>query len=305
MRPPASWFLALAILAAPAASAVAGPPPQPPTAYPPGELGRMVKLGEDIVMHTATNPLTRDLVGNRLTCADCHLDGGRTFVIGTFIGSATAFPAYSPREKSVQTLQDRIDDCFMRSMNGTRPVIDSPASIAMAAYVTWLSEGLPVKLNPVNAVDPLFAATWPDKAVLPLVRHVTHASYLHGEAIYAARCAACHGAAGQGVGSFPPLWGSQSYNAGAGMTKLPQIASWILPTMPPGGPKLTPRDAVDVSVYVDAQPRPDFDLQQHLPPASQSGPYNATVLEEKDSVRSRFKALGLDIDAIRGDTVIR
>ena len=68
--------------------------PNPPTKYPTGELGKMVKLGENIIMHTNTNPLTKDLVGNKLTCTNCHLNGGKTKALGTFIGTALSFPEY-------------------------------------------------------------------------------------------------------------------------------------------------------------------------------------------------------------------
>jgi thiosulfate dehydrogenase len=46
-----------------------------PKNYPSGELGKLVKLGEQIVLHTNTHPLSRDLVGNSLRCANCHLIG--------------------------------------------------------------------------------------------------------------------------------------------------------------------------------------------------------------------------------------
>jgi thiosulfate dehydrogenase len=37
-----------------------------PKKYPDGELGRMVKLGEAIMMDTSNHPLTKDFVGNKL-----------------------------------------------------------------------------------------------------------------------------------------------------------------------------------------------------------------------------------------------
>jgi len=82
---------------------------QAPKEYPAGELGRMVKLGEAILNQTDTHPMTKDLVGDKLQCKSCHLKGadgkpGTGDGIGTFIGTATAFPAYSKREKTVQTL---------------------------------------------------------------------------------------------------------------------------------------------------------------------------------------------------------
>ncbi|HEX8980865.1 MAG TPA: c-type cytochrome [Parasulfuritortus sp.] len=299
-------LLVLALTATAAGIAVAADPmPAPPTQYPPGELGEMVKLGEDIIMHTNTHPLTKDFVGNKLTCASCHIDGGKTHTIGTFIGTATVFPAYSGREKTVQTLQDRINNCFMRSMNGIRPIIDTKASVAMAAYVTWLSDGMPIKTSQGKPVTPLFATTWPDKDVGPLIKAATHENYLRGQKLYADRCAACHGTDGQGNAAFPPLWGKDTYNTGAGMSKLPQMSGWVVQNMPKGDANLTKQQAVDVTIYVDAQPHPDFDLKAHLLPASEMGYYNSAVLDEKSSVRANFKAMGLDIDAIRGDHLIK
>ena len=48
--------------------------------YPDGTVGEMVKLGEDIINHTYTYPLTKDLVHSKLTCKNCHLavEDGRT-----------------------------------------------------------------------------------------------------------------------------------------------------------------------------------------------------------------------------------
>jgi thiosulfate dehydrogenase len=300
------WIAVFAVaFAGPATAAGLSDIPNPPTTYPQGELGRMVKLGEDIIMHTDTHPLTKGLVGNKLQCTSCHLQGGRAKTIGTFIGTATAFPAFSKREKTVQTLQDRINNCFMRSMNGKRPIIDTEASVAMASYITWLSEGLPTKLNAKKPVTPYFSASWPDRAAVPLIKKATHANYLHGQKIYQQRCQSCHGGNGQGVGTFPPLWGNASYNTGAGMSKLDKMTSWIEPNMPVGNTNLTRQEAVDVTLYVDAQPRPSFNLQDHLLPKSEMGYYNSHVLKEKHDVRSNFKMFGLDVDAIRGDHDIR
>ena len=50
-----------------------------------------------------------------------------------------------------------------------------------------------------------------------------------GKRIYASACAECHGENGEGFTDaggnliFPPLWGDQSFNIGAGMSRLPAI----------------------------------------------------------------------------------
>ncbi len=279
--------------------------PDAPTQYPEGELGRLVKLGEDIIMNTNTHPMTKNLVGNRLQCKSCHLDGGKTKSLGTFMGTATVFPAYSAREKTVQSLQDRINNCFMRSMNGKRPIIDTEVSMAMAAYVSWLSTGLPMKGNAKKPVNPYYSKLWPNKDLIPLIKSATNKNYLNGKKIYEERCASCHGMDGNGVDVFPPLWGEGAYNTGAGMSKLDKMATWVMFNMPLGDATLSAQDAVDVTIYVDAQPHTDFYLKDHLYPAEQMGYYNSKVLEEKHTVRSNFKAFGLDVDAIRGDKKIK
>jgi len=290
-----------------------------PKTYPKGPVGDMVKLGEQIALHTDTHPLTKDLVGNKLNCASCHLKGsdgkpGTADGLTSWLDTGSAFPAWSKREKSVQTLQDRSNNCFMRSMNGKRLPVDSKASIAIAAYITWLSEGKPVHMDRKGPWGTTNMKLWPTgiKHFKPIVKKATHANYVNGKKIYESKCAMCHGINGAGIGTFPPLWGKNSkgewlsYNTGAGMSKLPKGSTWIKLKMPLGqGGSLTDQEAVDVTIYVNAQERADFDLQKGLLPKEEMGIYNSNVLKEKHSVRSNFKALGLDIDKIRGDHKIK
>jgi len=290
-----------------------------PKNYPAGEVGKMVKLGEDIMLHTNTHPLTKNMVGDKLKCISCHLKGsdgkpGTAGTIGTFSDTATAFPAYSKREKSVQTLQDRINNCFMRSMNGKRPIIDTKASIAMAAYITWLSEGKPIHMNPKMPCGPSNSSRWAknSKKFAKIQKKATHQNYLNGKKLYAKSCAMCHGVNGEGMGNMPPLWGKNAkgewlaYNTGAGMSKLNKGAAWVQSAMPLGqGGTLTDQEAADIMLYVDAQPRADFILKEHLYPRTKMGYYNSNVLKEHHSVRSNFKQFGLDVDKIRGDHKIK
>jgi len=290
-----------------------------PKKYPEGELGRIIKLGEAIMNETDTHPLTKEYVGNKLQCKSCHLRGtdgkpGTTSAISTWIGTATAFPAYSKREQLLQTLQDRSDNCFMRSMNGTRPPIDAEASIAMASYITWLSTGMPIKQNVKIPCSPLNEKRWVDGQQLfgELQKKATHENYLHGKKLYVEKCSSCHTKTGKGMGSFPPLWGKDkegkwlSYNAGAGLGKLDKVATWIQSNMPLGqGNTLKDQEAADIALYVDAQPRAEFNLKERLLPHDKRGYYNSKILEEMHSVRSNFKAFGLDIDKIRGDKKIK
>jgi thiosulfate dehydrogenase len=290
-----------------------------PKEYPKGEIGKIVKLGEDIVNNTDTHPLTKDLVGNKLQCKSCHLKGpdgkpGTDDGISSWIGTAAAFPAWSKREKTVQTLQDRSNNCFMRSMNGKRPIIDTEASIAIAAYITWLSEGVPIKMNAKGPWSGHNTKLYPKnvKKFKAIQKKATNKNYVNGKKVYEAKCASCHGINGEGIATFPPLWGKNdkgewlSYNTGAGMSKLDKGAAWVQSNMPLGQKNsLSDQETADVVLYMNAQERPDFDLQKMLLPKEQMGHYNSKVFEEKHTVRSNFKSLGLDIDEIRGDTKIK
>lgn len=231
-------------------------PPSPPTELPPGELGKVVALGRELVERTNEHPLTKDLVGNDLTCSSCHLDAGTDPKAATFLGVAAAYPAWSPREERVITLEDRILNCFMRSMNGVRPENGSEASVAMAAYITWLSQGRPLRMNDKAPLGP--------HALIPLSLDPAKANAKRGQALYAERCAECHREDGLGGEDGPPVWGPKSYNDGAGMARVGKLASWLKVAMPLGDPNLTEQEALDVAAFVNSHDRPKFVLEEHL-----------------------------------------
>ncbi len=56
---------------------------------------------------------------------------------------------------------------------------------------------------------------------------------------------------------FPPLWGSHSFNFGAGMHRVGEAAAFIKANMPYGaGGSLNVRDAWDIAAFVDSHSRP-------------------------------------------------
>jgi thiosulfate dehydrogenase len=306
----------LSILLAASIACASQIPTSAPKTYPAGEVGKLVKLGEDIVNNTDTHPLTKDLVGNSLQCKSCHLKGSDGKVgtgqgISNWIGTAAAFPAWSGREKTVQSLQDRSNNCFMRSMNGKRPIIDSEASMAIAAYITWLSTGTTIEMNAKGPWSVHNTKLYPKgvKKFKAIQKKATHENYLAGKEVYAKKCASCHAMNGAGIpGAFPPLWGKDangkwlSYNTGAGMSKLDKAAAWVQSNMPLGqGNSMTDQETADVVLYMNAQERADFDLKKMLLPKEEMGYYNSKVYEEKHTVESNFKSLGLDLKTIKGE----
>ena len=234
---------------------------------PEGPLGASILLGRELVEKTTSHPLSKPFVGNALNCTSCHLKNGTDPKAASFIGLAGAYPAWAPREGRVITLEDRILNCFMRSCNGTRPPLGSEVSVSIVAYITWLSTGQPIRMNPRRPAGP--------NAITQLNVKAADADRKRGETLYEERCANCHGRNGLGNAKHPPLWGERSYNDGAGLADVPQLASWLKVSMPLGEADLTETEALDIAAFVNQHPRPRFVLGEHLPAKDRLGEYNS------------------------------
>ncbi|HTX58151.1 MAG TPA: c-type cytochrome [Verrucomicrobiae bacterium] len=246
--------VAVAALAARAQESVA-PSPAPsaavaaydPAALPSGPVGEAIRLGREIVMNT---PQTMPgYVRSNMSCSACHIEGGTKVRGGSFLGTYARFPQWNKRAKRVITLQDRLAECFLYSMNGRPPAYASKEMIGLVAYIAWLSRGVPTLSTPSpqdRFIEPLPPAP-------PDVRH--------GAKLYAQHCALCHQPSGAGVtGVFPPLWGPSSFNDLAGMAHLDRMTGFVHYNMPQGAPgSLTLREAYDVAAFVLSHPRPKFD----------------------------------------------
>ena len=220
----------------------------PPTEMPKGEFGKAVAYGEAVFDHTQT--VAKDFVGNGLTCENCHLDRGRLANAAPMWAAFVSYPQYRSKTREVNTIEDRLQDCFRYSMNGKPPPPDSKELTGLVSYLFWLATGAPVGVKLQGALYPRLPkpAQAPDPG--------------RGAKVYAENCALCHGANGEGRKAddnyvFPPLWGAQSYNWGAGMTGLAAASGFIKTNMPLGlGGSLSDQDAWDVAAFVDSHPRP-------------------------------------------------
>lgn len=233
-----------------------------------GTLAKVIQLGEAIVQNTTTHPMSKEYVGNALNCTSCHLENGRHEKAGTFLGTATAYPAWSSRENRVLTLEDRVLNCFMRSCNGIRPPLGSEVSVAVTAYITSLSQGQTLKMNPKRPIGP--------GALTQLAVKLDRADIKRGASLYASRCAECHQKDGQGNDGNPPVWGDRSYNDGAGLSSVDNLAAWLKVAMPLDDTDLSDEQAIDIAAYVNSHKRPHFELNQHLPVKERLGEYNAS-----------------------------
>ena len=233
-----------------------------PEHLPSSPANDLVKLGYDVIRYTSRHlgpdqrDTTRSYAGNRLACANCHLDAGTRPFAGPLIGVVKRFPQYRGREDKIGTISERINGCMERSMNG-KPIPEASLEMqAMIAYMEWLGRYTPEdgKIGGQGFVK----LAIPERAV----------NLENGRQLFLTHCISCHGSDGQGQKSpdgigytYPPLWGGDSYNNGAGMTRVLTAAEFIKANMPFGAtydkPVLTDEEAYDVAGYINQQQRPD------------------------------------------------
>jgi thiosulfate dehydrogenase len=210
-------------------------------------------------LHLETRALLPENSGNALNCTSCHLNAGTVAEGSPFTGVFAFFPGYAARAGRVITLEERINGCFLRSLNGKPLPLESADMKAMAAYFDWMKgEGGRADKAEYRGVGKIDTVFQPDVEI--------------GRNVYSAQCAVCHGKDGGGLKQedgrsiYPPLWGDDSFNIGAGMARTYTAAAFTKHNMPIGScgkfplgqGGLSDQDAVDVAEYFTHQPRPDF-----------------------------------------------
>ncbi len=233
--------------------------PQPnPESLPAGAFKDTVLYGRKLF--TETYSVVGPEVPDKTMRYPGNNGGTQRFAI-PMIGVYGLFPLYIAREDEVRTLEERIEGCMERSMNGRVLPLGGKEMKALVAYVQFLSTGVPVGKSPEGRGSPNLAL---------LSRP---ADPKRGAGVYQANCAACHQPDGHGKRNgvpgdakgylYPPLWGPDSFNDGAGMHRLIASASFVRANMPFGthydAPALSLEDAWDVAAYINTQERPHRD----------------------------------------------
>jgi len=246
----------LAVLAATVLHACVQPIAQAPTPVPQfGATDSPLKLdaaaeavarGRALFNDTPTH--AKPFAGSALSCRNCHLGEGKQGLAAPLSTAYSAYPAYREKNERINSFEDRVQGCFRYSMNaqgssgGRVPDVADPIIRDLTAYAKWLSE-----------------TEEPTPRGFPKIQRDTSTRDLpKGKALYQTYCAACHGADGGGqAGAFPPLWGPQSFNWGAGMHRVATAAGFAQHWMPLGqGESLSEDDAWQIAAYITSQPRP-------------------------------------------------
>ena len=215
---------------------------------PDDEYGAAVRRGLQIANHTYKE--LPDNVGNQLNCTSCHLGNGSEAYAAPWNNMTSIYPVYRSRAGRINVIQERINGCFERSMNGKALELGSDDMNAMVSYMSWLSKDLPFGVSPEGR-----GFVEVDKSL--------EADTVNGKQLFAEKCSVCHGADGEGQYNddgtyvFPAVPGNKSFNDGAGMARTYTAAAFIKGKMPFGqGNSLSDQEAVDIAGYFTHLPRP-------------------------------------------------
>ncbi|HUM64515.1 MAG TPA: c-type cytochrome [Chitinophagaceae bacterium] len=231
----------------------------------------LIRYGRELITNTRKYLGPKGIVAqisNQLNCQSCHLDAGTKAApySANFMGVAANYPLFRNRSGMLETIQFRINDCMIRSMDGKRLDTNMLEMKALTAYILWVGKDVPPKTKPVNA----------SLERIPYLQRA--ADTIRGKQVYIAKCQLCHGASGGGGYSvdsvlfYPPLWGPGSYNTGSGMYRLSLLAGFIKNNMPygvrHGQSQLSDEECWDVAAFVNSRPRPHTDFPKDWPDIS-------------------------------------
>jgi len=253
------------------------------------ELKSEVEYGMELIAHTAKylgpNGSVRQ-ISNGMNCQNCHLKAGTAVFANNYGSVASLYPKFRARSGMQEGVEKRVNDCFERSLNGSALDTESKEMKAIVAYINFL--GSNVKKGEKAAGSGFKDLAYLDRAV----------DQEKGMAVYTSKCQSCHQSDGSGVLNpdkteyiFPPLWGKNSYNDGAGLYRISNFAKYVKDNMPQGAtyenPILSDEEAWDVAAYINSQTRPHINVLKDWPDKSKKpidhpfGPYSDKFTEKQ------------------------
>lgn len=246
--------------------------------WQPPDTSALTGTEEDILIRYGRNLIARTsfyfgkkgkiaAITNGMNCQNCHLDAGTKAWGNNYSAVFSTYPKFRERSGTIEGIYKRINDCLERSLNGKALDTNSREMQAIYAYIKWLGQNVKKGIAPAKS----------GIKMLPFLNRPAEPG--HGREVYILHCQRCHGVEGQGWTDtdsggyiYPPLWGNDSYNTGAGLYRLSRFAGYIKENMPFDAPqnarRLTDEEAWDVAAFINSQPRPQKNFKQDWPDIS-------------------------------------
>ena len=83
---------------------------------PDSPMKEAILYGYELVNNTHVS--ADEYVGNQLSCTSCHAGAGYDEQASSLVGVMANYPQYIGRSGGVVTIEERINGCMVRSMNG-------------------------------------------------------------------------------------------------------------------------------------------------------------------------------------------
>jgi len=255
-----------------------------------GEERNLILYGQDLIAHTSKYFGPKGSVSkltNGMNCQNCHLNAGNQPWGNNYGGVYSTYPKYRDRSGRVESIYKRVSDCMERSLNGKALDSNSREYTAIYSYIKYLGKNVKKDTKPngsgIEKIKLLDRAADPQK----------------GKIVYVAKCQICHGNNGQGQllannaeYAYPPVWGEHSYNDGAGLYRISNLAGYIKNNMPflqttHEKPTLSDEQSWDLAAYINSQPRPHMNQSKDWPNIKKKpfdypyGPYADSFSEQQ------------------------
>ena len=250
----------------------------------------LISYGHELIAHTSKYLGPNGTVAkitNGMNCQNCHLNAGNQPWGNNYGAVYSTYPKYRDRSGKIETIFKRVSDCMERSLNGKAIDSNSREFTAIYAYIKYLGRDVEknTKPNGSGIEKPNLLSRAADSS--------------KGHVIYIAKCQICHGNNGQGQilatndeYAYPPVWGEHSYNDGAGLYRISNLAGYIKNNMPflqtsHQKPALTDEQCWDLAAFINSQPRPHMNQSNDWPNISKKpfdyalGPFVDSFSEEQ------------------------
>jgi thiosulfate dehydrogenase len=250
---------------------------------------QLIRYGRDLIARTSFYLGPKGKVAaitNGMNCQNCHLDAGTRLWGNNYSAVFSTYPKFRERSGTIENIYKRVNDCIERSLNGKAIDTNSREMQAIYSYMKWLGEKVPAGTTPIAA----------GIKTIPFLNRA--ADTIKGRMVYQENCLRCHGPEGKGILNpdytlyiYPPLWGENSYNTGAGLYRMSRLAGYVKENMPFDAPQrsrfLTDEEAWDVAAFVNSQPHPSKEYKKDWPAISGKpfdypfGPYVDSFSEQQ------------------------
>ena len=255
-----------------------------------GEERSLILYGQDLIAHTSKYFGPKGSVSkltNGMNCQNCHLNAGNQPWGNNYGAVFATYPKYRDRSGTVESIYKRVSDCMERSLNGKALDSNSREYTAIYSYIKYLGKNVQKDKKPIGSgIEKIKLLDRP-------------ADPQKGKIVYVAKCQICHGNNGQGqlLGNnedyaYPPVWGEHSYNDGAGLYRISNLAGFLKNNMPylqtsHERPVLTEAQSWDLAAFINTQPRPHMNPSKDWPNIKKKpfdypyGPYADSFSEQQ------------------------